>query len=51
MLTNLNSVRDINWEYIGDAVPAFLTIIIIPLSYKCALFHSASFFPQTIDGS
>lgn len=28
------SVREINWDYIGDAVPAFLTIIIIPLSYK-----------------
>lgn len=29
------SVREINWDYIGDAVPAFLTLIIIPLSYKC----------------
>jgi AGZA family xanthine/uracil permease-like MFS transporter len=28
------SVREINWDYIGDAVPAFLTIIIIPLSFK-----------------
>ena len=28
------SVRDINWDYIGDAVPAFLTIIVTPLSYK-----------------
>lgn len=28
------SVKEINWDYIGDAVPAFLTIIIIPLSYK-----------------
>ena len=30
------SVREINWDYIGDAVPAFLTIIIIPLSYNIA---------------
>lgn len=30
----LFSVREINWDYIGDAVPAFITLIIIPLSYK-----------------
>jgi len=28
------SVREINWNYVGDSVPAFLTIIITPLSYK-----------------
>lgn len=28
------SVREINWNYIGDSVPAFLTIIVTPLSYK-----------------
>ena len=32
----MKNVREINWNYIGDAVPAFLTIIIIPLTYKCA---------------
>jgi adenine/guanine/hypoxanthine permease len=31
------NVREINWDYIGDAVPAFLTLIIIPLTYKYAL--------------
>ncbi|KAJ7761721.1 hypothetical protein B0H16DRAFT_1809831 [Mycena metata] len=30
------SVVSVNWVYIGDAVPAFLTIIIIPLSYNIA---------------
>lgn len=30
----IRNVRDINWDYIGDAVPAFLTIIVIPLTYK-----------------
>lgn len=30
----IRNVRDINWDYIGDALPAFLTILIIPLSYK-----------------
>jgi len=33
----LRNVREINWDYLGDAVPAFLTIIIIPLSYKYVL--------------
>jgi len=28
------SVREINWSYTGDCVPAFLTIIITPLSFK-----------------
>jgi AGZA family xanthine/uracil permease-like MFS transporter len=32
----IRNVREINWDYIGDAVPAFLTIIIIPLSYNIA---------------
>lgn len=30
----IRNVRDINWDYIGDALPAFLTILIIPLSFK-----------------
>jgi AGZA family xanthine/uracil permease-like MFS transporter len=30
----LSSVLEINWFYIGDAVPAFITLIIIPLTYK-----------------
>jgi len=32
----IQNVREINWDYIGDAVPAFLTIILIPLTYKYA---------------
>jgi len=32
----IRNVREINWDYIGDAVPAFLTVIIIPLSYNIA---------------
>ncbi|KIK69176.1 hypothetical protein GYMLUDRAFT_35245 [Collybiopsis luxurians FD-317 M1] len=32
----IRNVRDINWDYIGDAVPAFITLIIIPLSYNIA---------------
>jgi len=30
----LFSVVEINWNYIGDSVPAFLTILIIPLTFK-----------------
>ncbi|KAG0699974.1 permease family-domain-containing protein [Suillus ampliporus] len=32
----IRNVRDINWDYVGDAVPAFLTILFIPLSYNIA---------------
>jgi AGZA family xanthine/uracil permease-like MFS transporter len=39
MLTTLSrakSAADINWRYIGDAVPAFLTIAIMPFTYSIA---------------
>lgn len=32
----MRNVREINWDYVGDAVPAFLTIIMIPLTYNIA---------------
>ncbi|TDL20422.1 hypothetical protein BD410DRAFT_725833 [Rickenella mellea] len=32
----IRNVREINWDYVGDAVPAFLTLIIIPLTYNIA---------------
>ncbi|KII84775.1 hypothetical protein PLICRDRAFT_179116 [Plicaturopsis crispa FD-325 SS-3] len=32
----MRNVVSINWDYIGDAVPAFLTIIIIPFTYNIA---------------
>lgn len=32
----VKSVRSINWDYIGDAIPAFLTIAVMPLSYSIA---------------
>ncbi|KAJ3492690.1 hypothetical protein NLJ89_g11181 [Agrocybe chaxingu] len=32
----IRNVVEINWHYIGDAVPAFLTLLIIPLSYNIA---------------
>ncbi|EKM76263.1 hypothetical protein AGABI1DRAFT_115837 [Agaricus bisporus var. burnettii JB137-S8] len=30
------NVLEINWDYLGDAVPAFLTLIMIPLTYNIA---------------
>ncbi|KAF9436219.1 hypothetical protein BGZ76_004544 [Entomortierella beljakovae] len=32
----IKSVRSINWDYMGDAIPAFLTIALMPLSYSIA---------------
>ncbi|KDR72982.1 hypothetical protein GALMADRAFT_142684 [Galerina marginata CBS 339.88] len=32
----IRNVLEVNWHYIGDAVPAFLTLIIIPLTYNIA---------------
>ena len=53
-------MRDINWDYVGDSVPAFLTIIIIPLTYKyvapmlwcvpCVLIFTASIAYGVIAG-
>lgn len=37
----IRNVRDINWDYVGDSIPAFLTLIIIPLTYK--------YVPNSID--
>lgn len=30
------SVTEINWRYLGDAVPAFVTIALMPFSYSIA---------------
>ncbi|CAG8616688.1 5922_t:CDS:2 [Cetraspora pellucida] len=30
------SIKDVNWKYIGDAIPSFLTIVIMPLTYNVA---------------
>ncbi|QRV92927.1 xanthine/uracil permease [Ceratobasidium sp. AG-Ba] len=32
----IKNVVDINWGYVGDAVPAFLTLIVIPFTYNIA---------------
>lgn len=30
------SITEINWKYMGDAIPAFLTIVIMPFTYSVA---------------
>ena len=40
------SVREINWDYLGDALPAFITILMIPLTYKF-VFPSLHVHPET----
>ncbi|KAM6499745.1 Permease family domain containing protein [Amanita muscaria] len=40
----IRNVAEINWNYIGDAVPAFLTLIIIPLTSKSVLLSWSSVF-------
>ncbi|KAI0602519.1 purine transporter [Biscogniauxia sp. FL1348] len=30
------AVKDINWKYIGDAIPAFVTICVMPFTYSIA---------------
>ena len=32
----MRQVTSINWRYIGDAVPAFVTLMFIPFSYSAA---------------
>ena len=32
----MRQVVSINWRYIGDAVPAFVTLLFIPFSYSIA---------------
>jgi len=35
---------EINWNYIGDSVPAFLTILIIPLTFKLVALFTYQFY-------
>jgi AGZA family xanthine/uracil permease-like MFS transporter len=32
----IRQVTKINWAYIGDAIPSFVTLVFIPFSYSCA---------------
>lgn len=32
----MKAVTEINWSYMGDAIPAFLTIVLMPFTYSIA---------------
>ena len=32
----IRQVTKINWEYIGDAIPAFITMAFMPFTYSVA---------------
>ncbi len=44
----MQQVKDIEWEDISVAVPAFITIILMPLSYSIAIGIAAGFIFYTI---
>ncbi|OAG12279.1 xanthine/uracil permease family protein-like protein [Paraphaeosphaeria sporulosa] len=43
-----SAAKDINWRYMGDAIPAFLTITIMPFTYSIAYGMIAGIFSYTI---
>lgn len=36
MVSRAKAAADINWRYMGDAIPAFLTIALMPFTYSIA---------------
>lgn len=42
------SAKDINWRYISDAIPAFLTIAIMPFTYSIAYGLIAGILSYTL---
>ena len=32
----MRQIAMINWQYIGDAIPAFVTVVFIPFGYRAA---------------
>ncbi|KAK3902549.1 permease family-domain-containing protein [Staphylotrichum tortipilum] len=44
----IRQVTRINWSYIGDAIPSFVTLAMIPFSYSCAYGLISGLFTYTI---
>jgi AGZA family xanthine/uracil permease-like MFS transporter len=42
------AAKDINWKYMGDAIPAFLTIAVMPFTYSIAYGLIAGILSYTI---
>lgn len=43
----MRQIANINWSYIGDAIPAFVTIMFIPFGYSAAYGLIAGLFVYT----
>ncbi len=43
----IRQVTRINWSYIGDAIPSFVTLAMIPFSYSCA-YGLISYAPPSL---
>lgn len=44
----MRQVTAVNWSFIGDAVPAFVTIVTMPFSYSVAYGLIAGLFTYTV---
>ena len=44
----MRQVTDVNWSFIGDALPAFVTIVCMPFTYSVAYGLIAGLFTYTI---
>ncbi|CAL3965541.1 unnamed protein product, partial [Diplocarpon coronariae] len=44
----MRQVTSVNWAYIGDALPAFVTIVTMPLTYSVAYGLIAGLFTYTV---
>jgi AGZA family xanthine/uracil permease-like MFS transporter len=42
------AAKDINWRYMGDAIPAFLTIAVMPFTYSIAYGLIAGILSYTL---
>jgi len=44
----MRSITDVNWGYLGDAVPAFVTLVTMPFTYSVAYGLIAGLFTYTV---
>ncbi|KAL2195053.1 hypothetical protein P885DRAFT_70640 [Corynascus similis CBS 632.67] len=47
----IRQVTKINWSYVGDAIPSFITMAFIPFSYSCAYGLIAGLFAYVVINS
>lgn len=44
----IRNVREINWDYLGDSVPAFIVLLLIPFGYNVGYGVIAGFVSYAI---